>query len=210
MSPFGATVIAVGLNLLQLQARFFGERQLQDDVAGPGVELDPFGIVVAGPVDELAVRFLADLHVVDVGILIAQEAADHLAVGREDEDPGMGTRVDIARPCRPRRCRGTARSRISRRARGPSPAPCQTSSGRTPSAPAEACPPHEWATRVRKRATKAMDVERFITKMTPHHVDFEIGVHFRVRAASRPKTSPIAWDGARLLAHGETTSPDRR
>ena len=78
-----------GVEFLQLQTRLLGERELQDDVAGPGVELDPFGIGVAGRVDELAVRFLADLHVVDVGILVAKEAADHLAFGREDEDAGM-------------------------------------------------------------------------------------------------------------------------
>ncbi len=96
MSPFGRDGDRRGVELLQLQARFLGERQLQDDVAGPGVELDPLGVGVAGPVDELAVRFLADLHVVDVGILVAEEAADHLAVGREDEDAGMGARVDVA------------------------------------------------------------------------------------------------------------------
>ena len=60
------------------------------------LNLIPSAFDVAGPVDELAVRFLADLHVVDVGILVAEEAADHLAFGREDEDPGVGARVDVA------------------------------------------------------------------------------------------------------------------
>ena len=79
MSPLGATVIAVGLNFFSFRPDSSGNGQLQDDVAGLGVELDPLGVVVAGRVDELAVGFLADLHVVDVGILVAEEAADHLA-----------------------------------------------------------------------------------------------------------------------------------
>ena len=97
MSPFGATVIAVGLNLLQLQSRFLGKPELQHDVPGFGVELDPFGVGIAGAVNEFALGFVADLHVVDVRVFVSHEAADHFPVRREDEDPQLRAGVDVPR-----------------------------------------------------------------------------------------------------------------
>ncbi len=44
---------------------------------------------IAGPVNELAVSFLADLHVMDVCVFVAQKTADHLAIRRKDEDTNL-------------------------------------------------------------------------------------------------------------------------
>ena len=188
-----------GIEFLQLQARFLGKRELQDDLAGPGVELDSLGVVVAGRVDELAVRFLADLHVVDVGILVAEEAADHLAVGREDEDAGVGARVDVAVLVDDDAAVASARSRTSRRRRGPSPAPCRTSSARTPSARAGAYPPRRTENAAVQTSATARPNERFFMVKAPGCFNLRspsdrtgrrsTATHDRVRYAARPSLS---------------------
>ena len=96
MSPFGATVIAVGLNFVSFRPDSSGNGSLQDDLAGVGVELDPLGVRVASAVDELGVPFVANLHVVACRVLVAQVLLDHLAVGREDDDPLVRADVDVA------------------------------------------------------------------------------------------------------------------
>ena len=63
----------------QLQSRFFGDAQLQHDVAGLGVELDSFAGRVASSVNELVVPFRANLQVMDVRVVVSQESADHFA-----------------------------------------------------------------------------------------------------------------------------------
>ena len=85
-----------GAELAHFEAGFLGEGELQDDVAGLGVELDPFGVGVAGAVDEFAFFFVPDFHVVDVGILFAKETANHFAIGRENENTGRGAGVDVS------------------------------------------------------------------------------------------------------------------
>ena len=89
-------MIAVGLNFFRFRPDSSGNGSFKTISPVRALNLIPSALALRAAVDELAVRFLADLHVVDVGILVAEEAADHLAVGREDEDAGMGARVDVA------------------------------------------------------------------------------------------------------------------
>ena len=169
MSPLGATVIAVGLNFVSLSPDSSGNGSFRTISPVRALNLIPSGVVVAGAVEELAVRFVADLQVVDVGIAVAEEAPDDLALGREDEDAGMGARVDVAvlvddDPAVARPDHG-----LPVRAEAPARHPCRTSSDRTPFARAERFPlpgpaKRVQETRVRARATK---VGRCVTIRTP-------------------------------------------
>ena len=79
-----------------VQTRLFGERQSQHDVAGHRMKLDPLPGTVPGRINEFVVALLANLHVVDVRVVLAQELANHLARGCENKNPSIGAGVDVA------------------------------------------------------------------------------------------------------------------
>src|SRR5215213_10761653 len=81
------------------KSRFLWEREFHNDLAGLRVELDSFGGVVAGCIDEFGASFITNLHVVNFskpGIVWFDKGPNHLTVWREDNDSFDRTNVDIA------------------------------------------------------------------------------------------------------------------
>ena len=82
--------------LVEIEPRFLGDAELEHDLPGDGVNLDPLAGDVAGAVQVFAFPFGVDLQIVDVGVGIAEEPADDLPVGGEAKDPQGGAGPDRA------------------------------------------------------------------------------------------------------------------
>ena len=72
------------------------EGEAQGDLSVGCIELDPFGVFVAGAVKVFGAVFIANLDVVQVGVRFAEKLARHLAVRRKSDHALVGAGVDRA------------------------------------------------------------------------------------------------------------------
>src|SRR5262245_3899617 len=59
-------------------------------------KLDSLGVVVAGPINKFFSAFVANLHVVEHRVGLAEILRDDFAIGRENDDAFVRTDIDVA------------------------------------------------------------------------------------------------------------------
>ena len=64
----------------KLQSRCFGKPEPQNNFAAMCVKFNSLGIGIAGPINEFAVFFSTDFHIVKLGIAVSEIFLDYLAV----------------------------------------------------------------------------------------------------------------------------------
>ena len=84
------------IELGQFQAGLFRELQTQDNIAHFRAEFDAFCIGVTSPVDKFTISFVTNLHVVDVGVIFANESTNDFPVRAEYKHAHVSAGVDVA------------------------------------------------------------------------------------------------------------------
>ena len=84
------------IELLEIQSRLFRILEPQNHLAGRCVEFDPLSVGIAGPINELAIALVANLHVVQTCVVSPKVTVDDFAIRGKYINPLVRTGVDVS------------------------------------------------------------------------------------------------------------------